>query len=49
MDVMSVDDLVGDGFVFIWVTNKQFSKTNAWMEKQGWEVAELIVWKKVDS
>ena len=48
MSTIRVDDLVGDGFVFVWVTNRQYFPTMQWMDKQGWEPIEHITWKKVD-
>ena len=48
MSKIKVDDLVGDGFVFIWVTNKQYYQTMKWMDELGWETSEHITWKKVD-
>lgn len=49
MDAINLNDLVGDGFIFIWVTNNLYFKTMIWMDQQGWEPAEHIIWKKVDS
>ena len=49
MNTINVNDFVGDGFVFIWVTNKLYFQTMLWMDQQGWEPAEHITWKKVDS
>ena len=49
MKTINVNDFVGDGFVFIWVTNKLYFQTMLWMDQQGWEPVEHITWKKVDS
>ena len=48
MSTIRVDDLVGDGFVFVWVTKRQYFPTMQWMDEQGWEPSEHITWKKVD-
>ena len=48
MNSINFNNIIDDGFIFIWVTNAKAFKITSLMAAKGWRECENVAWNKFD-